>query len=86
MSNKFSIELHGDLDFEGMVIEVSFAGQTIARMNYEKGVDNIEVEMLLHEESVRKLVFPLKDFLMVLEKAKQLVVRCAEEDQHREND
>lgn len=66
-----------DLDYEGMVVDVSYDMETIASINYDKGIDNIEIEVYPISE---KLKFPLDDFFLVLEKAKQLAVKCAKED------
>jgi len=41
----FSIELCGGLDFEGMVIDVTYNKETVAYINYENGIDNIEIEI-----------------------------------------
>jgi hypothetical protein len=83
LNNKFIIELSSDLDYEGMVVIVSFGNQTIANINYEKGIDNIEVELFLYNETIEKLKFPLNDFLLVMEKAKKLAIKCAKEDEER---
>lgn len=67
-----------DLDFEGMVIDISYDMETIASINYDKGIDNIEIEMCPISE---KIMFPLDDFFLALEKAKQLAIKCAKEDE-----
>ncbi|HEV3270002.1 MAG TPA: hypothetical protein VGZ69_05070 [Candidatus Rhabdochlamydia sp.] len=82
-TKKFSITLFGDLDFEGMIVEVCFDNQVIATCNYEKGIDNIEIQILPQNQ---EFIFPLQDFLKVLEKAKKLVIQCAEEDKLREKE
>ena len=78
MNKKLSIELCGDLDFEGMVIDVTYNKETIASINYEKGIDNMEIEIPPKPEN---FVFPLDDFLLILEKAKKLAIKCAKEDE-----
>ncbi len=78
MNKNFSIELCGDLDFEGMVVDVTYNKETIASINYEKGIDNIEIEIPSKPE---KCVFPLTDFFLILEKAKKLAIKCAKEDE-----
>lgn len=78
MNNKLSIELCGDLDFEGMVIDITYNKETIASINYEKGINNMEIEIL---PKSKKFVFPLEDFLLILEKAKKLAIKCAKEDE-----
>lgn len=69
-----------DLDFEGMVIDICYDMEPIASINYDKGIDNMEIEM--HPIS-EKLIFPLDDFFLILEKAKQLAIKCAKEDELR---
>jgi len=78
MNKEFSIEMCGDLDFEGMVIDVTYNKETVASINYEKGIDNIEIEIPPKPE---KFVFPLDDFFVALEKAKKLAIKCAKEDE-----
>jgi len=70
-----------DLDFEGMVIDISYDMETIASVNYDKGIDNIEIE--IHPIS-EKLTFSLDDFFLAIERAKQLAIKYAKEDKLRQ--
>ena len=81
---KFWIELCSDLDFEGMVVDVSYNMQTVASINYDKGVEKMEVEMFPFGNDSQKTILPLQEFLDVLEKAKQLAIRCSKEDEAQE--
>lgn len=83
MNKQFTIELCSDVDFEGMTVEILFDNQTIATLNYDKGIDNIEMEI---SENVEKLAFPLQGFLTAVEKAKKLIIKCAEEDKLRKDE
>lgn len=83
MNKQFSIDLISDLDFEGMVVEISFDNQLIAKLNYDKGIDNLEIELILHDEQINKLISPLNDFIISLEKAKKILIQCAKEDRIR---
>ncbi|MBS0605617.1 MAG: hypothetical protein KF898_04065 [Parachlamydiales bacterium] len=83
MNEKFSIEMCSDLDYEGMVVDVSYDMETIASINYDKGIDNIEIEVY---PISGKLKFPLDDFFLVLEKSKQLAVKCAKEDKFKNDE
>ena len=83
MNKGFGVKLCGAVDFEGMVIDICFNDETLAMLNYDKGVDHIEIEMLAQSENC---VFPLKDFLMALDKARKLAIQCAEEDLHNKED
>ena len=64
-----------------MVIDISYNTELIASINYDKGIDNMEIEM--HSRS-EKLFFPLDGFFVALEKAKQLAKKCAKEDRFRD--
>jgi hypothetical protein len=50
MKKKFLIETCSDLNYEGMVIDISFDSQRIAMINYDKGIDNMEIEILSSED------------------------------------
>lgn len=80
MNKKFSIEVCSDLDYEGMVIDVSYDMKNIASISYDNGINNIEIKILSRKEDGSRLIFPLEDFFIVLEKAKQLAIKCAKED------
>ena len=76
MNKGFSVELCGDLDFEGMVVDISYEKQPIVSINYDKGVNNIEIRMF----SMKAVTFSLNDFISVLENANKLAIKCAKED------
>ena len=78
MNKQFTIEMCGDVNFEGMVIDISYNRETIASINYEKGIDRIEIEVFPAQNE--KFIFPIDDFVRVLEKARTLAVKCAKED------
>ena len=86
MNKKFIIELSSDLDFEGMVVNICFGNQEVAMLNYDKGINNIEIQIPSQNEESQRFIFPLQDFLTVLEKAKKLVIQCAKEDELREKE
>jgi hypothetical protein len=77
----FGLRLFGDLDIEGMAIEITLNDITIASINYEKGINNIETELFPFIIEDTRLTFPLDDFLHILKKAKQLAIKCAREDE-----
>ncbi|VHO05195.1 hypothetical protein [Candidatus Rhabdochlamydia sp. T3358] len=54
-----------------MIVEVCFDNQVIAACNYEKGIDNIEIQILSQNEDPQECIFPLQDFLNVLEISKK---------------
>jgi hypothetical protein len=45
MNNNFLLEISSDLDYEGMVINISYKNDIIAILNQDKGVDNIEIKI-----------------------------------------
>jgi hypothetical protein len=83
MSEKFSIEICSDLDYKGMVVDISYDMQNIASINYDKGIDNIEIEVLPNKGDGSRFIIPLDDFFNILEKAKKLAIKCAKEDELR---
>jgi hypothetical protein len=86
MKKTFLIETCSDLNYEGMVVDITFDNQRIAMINYDKGIDNLEIEILPSEDEPSECVFPLKDFLEILEKAKEITIQCAKEDEERKNE
>jgi hypothetical protein len=86
MHKTFPIELSSDLDFEGMVVTICFGNQEVAMLNYDKGIDNMEIQLPSQNKEHPALIFPLQDFLNTLEKAKKLVIQCAKEDEFRDKE
>lgn len=80
---KFTIELCSDLDFEGMAVYVNYGRELIASLNYEKGINHIEVEFFPSGKGEGQVVCSLSDFLTTLEKAKNLAIKCAKEDEQQ---
>ena len=83
MNEKFSISMCSDLDYEGMVIDVCYNMKTIAMINYDKGRDNLEIEITPTNDKNKRALYSLKDFFDILEKAKNLAIKCATEDKDR---
>ena len=77
----FCTKLFGDLDLEGMVILVCYDDQIIAEINYEKGIDNMEIEIGFSQKGSSERIFSLGGFFKILEKAKKLAIKCAKEDE-----
>ena len=84
MNKKFLIEMCSDVDLEGMAIYISYGTEKIASITYENGVHNMEIELFPFGKSKDPLAFPLEEFLLFLEKARRLAIKCAEEDALRE--
>lgn len=78
------IELSSDLDYEGMVVYLSIENREIAILNYDQGVDDLEVELLPLLSDQDKLELPLDELMNALQKAKEILLKCAEQDKKRE--
>lgn len=81
----FCTKILGDIDLEGMVILICHDDQIIAEINYEKGIDDMEIEIVSSEEGFPKRIFSLGGFFKILEEAKQIAIKCAKEDEERKN-
>lgn len=81
----FCTKILGDIDLEGMVILICHDDQVIAEINYEKGIDNMEIEIVSSQEGFPKRIFSLDGFFKILEEAKRLAIKCAKEDQESGN-
>ena len=81
INKEFRLQLFGDLNLKGMAIEITFHDSIIASINYEKGVNNIEIELFHFTIDDTRLIFPFDDFLHILKKAEQLAIKCAKEDE-----
>jgi hypothetical protein len=72
MNSKFQIELSSNLDYEGMVVYISYKNEPIACLNYEKGIENAEMEILSDAFKNNKCIISLDGFLTALGLAKKL--------------
>jgi hypothetical protein len=81
MKDKFTIEICGDVDLEGMLIYVNHDMQTIVSINYEKGIDQMEGEFFPNNIKTKNITLPLEDFISALEKGKKTALKCAKEDE-----
>lgn len=84
MNKKIKIELSSNLDYEGMVVYISIGNQELAILNYDKGEDNIEIEILPLPPGQDKLELPLDELMNILQQAKEILLKCAEQDKTRE--
>ena len=82
MNKKFTIELCSDLDFEEMVVDISYENQPIAMITQENGLENMEIEIYLHalteENFPRK--FLLSEFLEALNLAKKWLIESQKKE------
>ena len=82
MSDDFTIELSSNLDYDGMVVYISVHEQEIAILNYDKGIEDVEVKFLPIYTKTKTLSVSLDKLLEALKKAKAILKKCAEEDKN----
>jgi len=73
MNNRFTVELSSDLDYEEMVVYISWDDEPFATLNCEKGLDNLEIELYSFSNE-KVLMMPFYDYLEILEVAKRTLV------------
>jgi hypothetical protein len=87
MGSNYVIELSSNLDFEGMVVDLTFKNQVFMTFNYDKGIENIEMEIsLLGPNRPQNLVIPLKEFEEAVRAVKKVLERCCQEDKYTKTD
>ena len=69
-----------DVDLEGMAIYISYGTEKIASITYERGINDMEIELFPFGKRNNAQIFPLEEFFVFLEKAKKLAIKCAKED------
>ena len=57
--------------------------QTIASVNYEKGIENIEIDIFSDCGVCLEGNYNLQGLIDILEAAKRLAISCAEEDEQK---
>lgn len=73
MHNNFRIRICSDLDYEEMVADICFKNNTIAIVSQEKGIDNMEIKILINNCALDRK-FPLDEFIEVLALAKKYLI------------
>jgi len=73
----FKIRICSDLDYEGMVIDIVYKHNTLATLNQDKGIENIEIKFYSSQEK-EYWKFSYKEFIDILEKAKKLLIEINE--------
>ena len=76
MRDQFYLQMCSDLSYEGMVIDIRYEDKRIASVNYDKGVNNMEIEIFQNQDCF----YLLDDFMHILRDAKELAIKCAKED------
>ncbi|MFA6119336.1 MAG: hypothetical protein WC688_05415 [Parachlamydiales bacterium] len=73
MNKNFNLEICSDLNYEGLVVDISYKNDLIATLNQDKDIDNIEIKLYSIKVGT-SLKLSYKDFVDVLEKAKKLLI------------
>jgi hypothetical protein len=87
MKKGFNLEVSSNLNYDRMVVNIVYnpedinfnddkkyyVQKQIAILNLDKGVDNIEIELISSQEVF--FIFPLEEFQGILEKAKKLLIQ-----------
>lgn len=66
-----------------MVVDVRYNNEVVAVVNYENGPDKMNVQLFAPPGGQQKWSFSLDEFTNHLLKAKELLKKCAEEDEKR---
>jgi hypothetical protein len=79
--NEFKIDFISSVEFEWLAVEILFRGQRLMQLNREKGIENIEIEILtdiyLLPETV-EMKFSLDDFISIISEAKKALISAYE--------
>lgn len=63
------------MNYEGLVVDISYKNDLIVTLNQDKGSKNIE--MSIYSSTNKKFwSFTLEEFLQILQKAKELLIKC----------
>jgi hypothetical protein len=71
MNKRFSVKLCSDFDYEDMVVDISIDNNTIAILNMDKGVENMEIKFIPVGDDLLEFNVPLNDFIDVILFAKK---------------
>lgn len=77
----FRTRIFGDIDLSGMAVEILFDEFLIATVMYEKGTENMEIEIYPSITKANNGTFFLNEFQAILEEAKKRAIQCAKEDE-----
>ena len=74
MTKKFGLRICSDLDHEEIVVDVCWDHTTIATVNQDYGLDNLEIELFPPPKDIESWKFPYEDFVRILEFAKKKLI------------
>jgi len=73
--NKYlKVRLCNDLDYEGIVVDIVYKKATLATLNQDKGIENIEIK-LYPPQLNKHWEISYKNFIEILEEAKKNTIR-----------
>lgn len=75
MNKDFKVELSSDLDYEEMVVYVSWNEIPLVVLSCEEGFNKIKIEFDLDSDNKNPPMIPLDDFLDALEFGKKILVQ-----------
>ena len=75
----FKIRICSDLDYEGMVVDIVYKNSTLATLNQDKGVGNIEIK-LYSPQTKEYWEISYKEFMNILEEARKTLIQVNKEE------
>lgn len=74
MNNRFTVELSSNLDYQEMVVNITFDEVHIGTLTCEEGEFHVELEVLsINEQNL--ISMPYDDYMKALEFAKQTLIQ-----------
>ena len=74
LDSGFEIVRFSDLSYEEITVEIQYQGEQIAQINKDKGIDQLEIEILTdYTKSGFSAKFKLRDFQQALQEAQKLI-------------
>lgn len=74
LDSGFEVIRFSDLSYEEITVEIQYQGEQIAQINKDKGIDQLEIEILTdYTKSDFSAKFELRDFLHALHEAQKLI-------------
>ena len=74
LNSGFKIVRFSDVTYEEITVEIQYKGEQIAQINKDKGIDQLEIEILtdyINSDFIPK--FMLSDFLVAINEARKLL-------------
>ena len=79
LESGFEVLRYSDLSYEGMTVEIQYAGEQIVQINMDKGFDNLEMEVFTEfVDPSFNAKFQLDDFLEAVGEARKILGEYSE--------